>query len=295
MIDSLVSTIISSTTTTFSRSVQPTAEPTTEQSGTGALAETGAVEPTESGSTDHDDDHDSYSEAERFQFSRTAKNLIKHALQDFRKDLRESFRDLGFNGGLANQITKGVIHATRDALRTGIDFSAKLLVAAVSQTTSGSTSSFNLVASSIEVNINHATGSIDVSASNVSIEAQINGELDGSQPHLLDIQDSDPLPPPELTGELLTLDDLDVVPDDEEDDDGSEVTLPEIDTPLLLSGSESAARFFITAYEQFTNDSEERITFIRFDAIVPLSSLLADDTEAQGPVTDATDTDPDGE
>lgn len=48
--------------------------------------------------------------------------------------------------------------------------------------------------------------------------------------------------------------------------------MPEIDTPHVLSKPEYSTRIIITAFEHFMNDREERITFIGFDTIVPLSN-----------------------
>jgi hypothetical protein len=279
--------------------------------------------------------------SERSGLFQTAKHMVRNAFKEFRHDLRDSFSDLGFDGGLANQISKGVMHATRDALRTGIDFSAKLMVAAISQTTtigaSGTSSSFSMVARSIEVNINHTTGSVDVSMMKVSIEGEVHRGLGGTEPHLLDIHDSDQFDTPDLTGATLDLADVgDILGEDEEpaivatqrealdgplddvDEDATirtavgtllqstatddeepvdevdeteearevsdvpvevETALPEIETPLLLNRPEYSARIFITAYQHSINEREESITFMRFDAVVPLSTTSIAPTE----------------
>jgi hypothetical protein len=169
--------------------------------------------------------------------------MIKDAFKDFRHGLRDSFQDLGFEGGMANKIAKNVMHATRDALRSGVDFSAKLMVAAISQTSStseaGTTSSFSMVARSIEVNINHTTGSIDVSTMNVSIEGQYAGGMDDTQPHLLDIQDSDHGRSPDLTGILLALENLAGIFGAEEETVPEAVDEPAV-TPALVTTEREA-------------------------------------------------------
>jgi hypothetical protein len=307
-----------------------------------------------------DQSHHSHGRSERSEgrhLFRAAKHMIKDAFRDFRHDIRESFGNLGFDRGMAKQIAKNVVHATRDALRSGADFSAKLMVAAFSQTSTAGASSFSMVASSIEVSINHATGSIDVNTTKVSIEGQFNNQPGGTQPHLLDIRDSDEGETPDLTGALLGPQDLDGILEGEEDGtetapalveptlvttareqvdnslgqavgetepevstrtavesvlkdaeteeaapteeaekteaeeareaseevadaaEEAELNLPEILAPLLLSQPEFSARIFITAFEQFRNDREERITVIRFDAVIPLTGKPAEPVE----------------
>ena len=45
----------------------------------------------------------------------------------------------------------------------------------------------------------------------------------------------------------------------------------EIDTPRVVSRPDSSARIFVTALVHEVNDREEKVTIIRFDAMVPLS------------------------
>ena len=58
-----------------------------------------------------------------------------------------------------------------------------------------------------------------------------------------------------------------------------ETALPEIETPLLLNRPEYSARIFITAYQHSINEREESITFMRFDAVVPLSTTPVSATD----------------
>jgi len=309
----------------------------------------------------HHHDHDRFRESERSDLFHTAKHMIKDAFRHFRHDIRDSFQELGFDGGIAKKIAKGVVHGARDALRSGVDFSAKLMVAAISQVSgAGASSSFNMVAHSIEVNINHTTGSVDVNMLKVSIEGQTAGAAAGEQPHLLDISDSGQDGAPGLSGLLLALQDLmgifggeeevdgetpeevaadpvvepvalatareavdnplgesadtpetetatartavdavlasaatdeaapvektdetDVVEEAAEETETAEETapaLPEIVTPLLINNQDYRARIFITAFERSVNDRSEQITFMRFDAIIPLSTKPAGTT-----------------
>jgi len=352
MINSLPPSVFPTPGTAITTTEQPPAGQTSEQSDPARIAKTTAARTHKAHHGRHD--RGRFREADGSDLFQTTKHMLKEAFRDFRHDLRESFSDLGFDGGLANRISKGVMHAARDALRSGVDFSANLMVAAISQISStgasGTSSSFSMVASSIEVNINHTTGSIDVSMMKMSIDGQFNDGLGGAQPHLLDIRDSGQGQSPDLSGVLLALQNLGDIFDSEEDTNPEpaaqpvvvptareeldnqlgqstdtsttrtavgtvlqseatgedvpaekadeteaveEVTeeaaktdpaLPEIVTPLLLNRPEYSARIFITAYEHSINDREERITFLRFDAIVPLSAKStapADETPPQ--------------
>ena len=356
MINSLPPSVIPTTNPAIAANPQPLAERGGDQSDPARITKPHEARAAHHGRHDHQG-HGRSRKSEGSDLFDSAKHMIKNTFKDFRHDLRDSFRDLGLQGGMANKISKGVTHATRDALRSGVDFSAQLTVAALSQTTTtsatGTSSSFSLVAQSIEVNINHTTGTVDVSIVKVSIEGQFNEGLDGTQPHLLDMHDSDQSGAPDLTAAMLALQDLvgilhggddggddtvaapareavdpvlesaptdddvpdtgeadDVAPVEEASDDAAEeateeseetaVALPEIDTPLLLNNPDYSARIFITAFEHSINDQSERITFLRFDALIPLSSnstSSTDDTAPEAPITetpvdDATDEEP---
>ena len=233
-------------------------------------------------------------------FLNTAKHMIKEAMGDFRHGLQGSLQDLGFKGGLATELTQEVMDATRDALIYGADFSINLMVAAVAQSTTvsaaGTSSSFSMMASSVEINVNHTTGSITVSTTSVSIEGQTTGGYGASPPILLDMLDSDRFRAQDLTRELLELEDLaDIAADDtgpaaradqlrteaainEAEKELAEIeadieqAVAEIDTPRVISPPDSSARIFVTALVHEVNARDEKITIIRFDAMVPLSS-----------------------
>lgn len=352
----------------------------------------------------HHHHHNKLRESDGSNLYRTATHMIRDAFQSFRQDLRDSFQNLGFDGGMANKITKGVMHATRDALRSGVDFSAKLTFAAITQVgasaateatdAAGATEAtaatdatnavattdaanttravapaplFSIVARSIEVSINHSTGTVDVKAASVSIEGQPGAVPGDDQPHLLDTSDSGQGLSSALNNVLIALQDLaglfgagddsveapadgtgdgaalttagDVVDgqagepattttlaetateraaveptlesvpteettpvaDSEEAEAAPETpaeetqeaapkepTLPEIKTPLLLNDPNYTARIFITTFQQTVNDRQESLTFMRFDAIIPLSSSATSSTnETQSQPADA--------
>ena len=263
-------------------------------------------------------------DADDSDFFHTAKHLIKDALKDFRHGVTDSLRDLGFDRGLVKTLTKGVMHAAKNALRSGADFSARLMVAAVSITSSagarGGISAFSLVAHSIEININHSTGSIDIAAVDLSIEGQAVAVAGAAQPHLLDVSDSDPVSPRNLIDELRGLLDFDEISGEDDDNEPArgallpiaplngtdgDVAAPVVDaavepvaetaaaeepapveTPAADEPAEPAAplnyvRISIAAFEQYLNDFNQQITYVRLDAVIPLVPKQDDSTVAQ--------------
>ncbi|MFT5440659.1 MAG: hypothetical protein ACI9MJ_002533 [Alphaproteobacteria bacterium] len=241
-------------------------------------------------------------------FLNTAKHMIKGAMSDFRHGLQDSLQDLGFKGGLATELTQEVLDATRDALTYGADFSINLMVAAVSQSMSvsaaGTSSSFSMMASSVEINVNHTTGSITVSTTSVSIEGQTTNGYGAAPPLLLDMLDSERFRAQDLTSELLALQDFTDITVDEDAPDAIlnqaqkdaqiqavrelaeiEADVAEIKTPRVVSRPDSNARVFVTALRHEVNDREEKITIIRFDAMVPLSRSGSPPSASSLPVT----------
>ena len=78
--------------------------------------------------------------------------------------------------------------------------------------------------------------------------------------------------------------------------------LPQIETPFLFNNPDYTARIFITAFEHSVNDRHERVTFMRFDAIIPLmnkepepveettTAIIADGSVVVEPTEDDTPT-----
>lgn len=307
-------------------------------------------------------------------FLQDARHLIRDALKDFSRDLQGALGELGFDGGLVKDIVKGVMHATRDALRAGADFTAKLTVAAVSHSVStsadGSSAAFNLVASSIEITVNHDTGEVNVTTADVSIDQQATAGPGEPVPHLLDIQDGDTLNPLDLLSQILSSPLLDglsndqtgdvaagaldaqtdaaaletapanapavapalvstprealqsrLAPADNTDDpataapvaanaetdpaetdatetdaaetDGTTAdatpaddAAPAVNTPQLLGAGDYTVRILLTAFQQSVNDRGEHITFLRFDATIPLQRAEPDPTPTDAVVTE---------
>lgn len=252
----------------------------------------------------------------RHDFTHAAKHIVKDALKTFSHDLRDSFKDLGFKTDMIKRLAHDVMHAAKDALKSGADFTANLMIAAISMTTttsaSGSESLFEMVASEIEITINHSTGSVEVSVTQVEIRSQISISGAPAAPQLVDFVDTDSadLAPVLAMNDLQSLlandgDDgetealgpvLAGLPDDEpaaadetdeadetevaatEEGDG-EVGATEEDGDIIqLPEMTGVSHIIITAFERYLNSQEERITYIKIAAVIPLTTVSPDES-----------------
>jgi len=230
---------------------------------------------------------------ERIDYFHAAKKMLREALSDFAAGVRGSFADIGLDDGMAEKFTKAMMRQTKNALLWGVGFSVKLMTATVSKTAGadndGARPSFSIMARSIEITVNHSDGVIDVSTGSVSIESQFNGGPGALQPHLLDISDSDEGSTANLASALQALQDpqslfadmdddtengnsfrLDTIPPSDRQDEIEE-TLPRIDTPRVLSRPDYNSRILLSEMNHFRNDRNELITYIRLDALIPLT------------------------
>jgi hypothetical protein len=153
--------------------------------------------------------------------------------------------------------------------------------------------SFNIMARSIEITVNHSDGVIGVTTGNVSIESQSSGVPGGYQPHLLDISDSGGPSANNLTSALQALQDPQSLLTNIDDDaatgeasknktippsrnlDEIEKSLPQIDTPRVLSRPNYNSRILLSEMNHSRNDQNELITYMRLDALIPLTEKPA--------------------
>ena len=234
---------------------------------------------------------------DRIDYFHAAKNMIREALSNFSGGVQKSFADIGFDDPMAEKISKAMMRQTKNALLWGVGFSVKLMTATVSKTSGADNGfpkpSFNIMARSIEITVNHSDGIIDVSTGSVSIESQFAGGPGAQQSHLLDIRDSDDQSTASLTSALQALQDPQSLLADLDDDtengdhlhrdtsppsdrqDEIEETLPRIDTPRVLSRPDYNSRILLSDMNHFRNDRNELITYMRLDALMPLTDKPA--------------------
>ncbi len=230
----------------------------------------------------------------RIDYFHAAKKMLRDSLTDFAGGIRESFADIGLDDGMTEKFTKAMMRQTKNALLWGVGFSVKLMTATVSQSSDadndGTRPAFNIMARSIEITVNHSKGVMDVSIGSVSIESQFPGGPFTPQSHLLDISDSGGQSTGNLSSALQALQDprslFDEMDDEVMDDsmdgantikasetvDGIEDRLPRIDTPRVLSRANYNSRILLSEMDHFRNDRDELITYLRLDALIPLTN-----------------------
>lgn len=243
--------------------------------------------------------------------------MIRDALKTFSHDLRDSFKDLGFKTDMVMRLAHEVMQAAKQALKSGADFTANLMMAAITQTTTtsaaGSTSSFAMVASEIEITINQSTGSIEVSVTQVEIQSQMSIGAGAATPLLVDFSDTDgetvaPMlamndlesfllnddgdAEPEAMGPVLAslpdaapveAEDADPIADPDavatEESDGAVGATEDAGDIVPVPEVIGVARIIITAFERYLNSEGEQITYFKLDAVIPLT--IAPDSVAE--------------
>lgn len=248
----------------------------------------------------------------RHDFTHAAKHMIRDALKTFSHDLRDSFKDLGFKTDMVMRLAHDVMQAAKQALKSGADFTANLMMAVVTQTTTtsaaGSTSSFSMVASEIEITINQSTGSVQITATQVEIQSQMTIGAGSAMPLLVDFTDTDT--DGDIVAPMLAMNDLESFLANDGSDAEAEAmgpvlaSLPETAPvegddadPLAdpdavateegdgeVGATEDAgdivplpevigvAHIIITAFERYLNSEGEQITYIKLDAVIPLTT-----------------------
>lgn len=211
-------------------------------------------------------------------FLGAAKAIVTDALREFGRELRHTLEALGFDGETIGEMAKALLDPIREALRSGADFSASLFFAAASRQTTiadgGVTGSLDLIFSSLEITVNHGTGTIEIDTGKVAIESHAEASFGADQPQILDVADTDAPAPVDVFGEFQTF--LDRLLDREAADDalGPSDAAPTAGTvPAAGANAEAPAaraRISVVAFEQYLNSRGERISRITLDAVIPL-------------------------
>ena len=288
MISNIVSSILNPTAT--AANAEKAAQLQTERDADRPVISTAlAAKAVATGLTRHAVDQSN--KTEQIDYFHSAKKLIRDALRDFNHGVRDSFDVLGFGDGMSGQLAKAVMAHTKDALLWGVGFSVKLMTATVTQTSAsdetGALPTFNVMARSVEIKVNHSDGVIDVDTDKVSIESQYSGGPGVAEPRLLDISDGDTAPSSNLATALQTLEDPKALfegieeeltvtakpesPGRHDDEAVSEETLPKVDTPRVLSRPEFKSRILLSEMRHFRDEHGDLLTYIRLDALIPLT------------------------
>jgi chemotaxis protein histidine kinase CheA len=130
--------------------------------------------------------------------AKAARHLVRHALRDFRHELKDTLDDLGFGRDEIRDIVRGVMAPVRDALKSGQSFGAQVMVAAATQVSiqgaGVQAQSFNLAVDALEIQYNHETGEVTVSTVSLDVAAQTVAYGGAAAPQLFDISDGAALP-----------------------------------------------------------------------------------------------------
>lgn len=193
----------------------------------------------------------------RHDFVHAARHMIGDALKTFAHDLRDSFHELGFKSDMIARLAHDVMKAAKQALKSGADFSASLMMAAVSQTTvtgaAGSASSIALAASGIEITINHSTRSVEVNATQVEIQTVLASGVGAPAPQIVDFLDTEGPAAGADTALLLASGDLEAILAAGQQDGEGEALDPVLDTlpdgTVPAAGSDPADEAEIAATE----------------------------------------------
>lgn len=257
-------------------------------------------------------------------FVNRAKHMLGDALKTFAHDLRDTFHQLGFQSDMVMRLANDVMHATRQALKSGADFTANLMMAAISQTTTpgdGGTS-FAMAAGQIELTVNHSTGEVSVNATQVQIQGQLGSGSDSAAPQLVDFKDTDSPPAgtgavpvltsndlesvlaagdnsgqPEALGQVLSgvpqdssgaaAADEEAAPAEASDGAAAEQGEGEAATGAAADGTvqppqlAGVSHVVITAFQNYLNADSQQITYIKFNAVIPLSTSAAGPSVAE--------------
>ena len=221
-------------------------------------------------------------------FVDAAKEMVRTALDEFRKGLGDMLRNMGFDDATVSRVVKNLFQPVGEALRSGADFTAQIFVAAASQTSvvtqAGSASAFDLQARGIEITVNQTTGEIAVTTEEISVQArQVSGALAGT-PQVIDFSDGAATPIPDIFAQFNEfianqIDAFDaLLPEERKVDDeaarrlaapGADAAPVKIEVPDD-GDTGSSVRLTVELFERFTNEQNEQITRIRLDAVIPL-------------------------
>jgi hypothetical protein len=234
--------------------------------------------------------------------------VIRKALETIRNDLAKALEGFGFDNAAIENFTKAFVEPVLAALKEGVNFTAELTFAALSQVTSvsagGTSQSTSLVAQSLSIEVNNDTGEVSVSLAKVSFEQQVETRNGAGAVPLLVIGPDDLASPSELARKILDggAKPISAWQDDstaeaaaaeesapEESGEAEETAAPAKDLQETLAEvrkrlSEDAVdlqtRLTIYAVSYHKNDKGESITKLLLDAQVTITGL-AEDASAQ--------------
>ncbi len=207
-----------------------------------------------------------------------ANGMIHKALNAIQRDMGKLLRGFGLSGDLVHGLLKTVIDPVKVALKSGLDFTAQIVMVAARQTTlisdSGMSSSFSLVAKSLSIEVNHTTGEMSLSLGSLQIQETSQIDFSGT-PEAIGQLDGPGLDLGQLLGGPLG--GFLGGPLGGDDPEGQSPLLEALLAAMAGAGETShsfdpaATRFLVQALESFENAQGELISRLLLDAIVALT------------------------
>ena len=192
--------------------------------------------------------------------------VVQRALAGIRQDVAQVLGGFGIDNTALNGFLRDFSAPIREALQSGVSFQGSLSLAAFTQVTEVSASSFsqstNLVAHSIEIDVNRDTGEVNLAVASLRFEERLE-ITSRSEPAPLLVLGPGALPPPDAA---------------EEEETPIEQLLREAQEVLVLSGYIFSSEITINAVEDYEDD--DGVPHTRLDVTVraPLEEEQAEDT-----------------
>jgi hypothetical protein len=238
-------------------------------------------------------------------FGTAAQKTVGKALRALGRDLGGLLTDMGFDREAVRGIVNGLIDPVRAALRNGDDFTAEISLVALRQDTLVTDGAYaqttQIVAKSLEIEVNHTTGAFSVDLQSLSLEQSsvavgagisletipqgldlgdaglsdfiqrlFGGDAPDEAGKVAEPQIEQPAKDAALLGQLDDAADSEAPAPLATDGDGRQ------EKALPRRGPAPATRFAIRSVERFENFAGQLITRLRLDAALPL------DEAAQG-------------
>ncbi|WP_299616642.1 hypothetical protein [Pelagibius sp.] len=228
-----------------------------------------------------------------------AGGFVRKALETMRRDLGQVLKAFGFDTEAAKGFAQAFVEPVIAALKDGVNFTAELTFAAVSQVTAISGSSFSqstsLVARSLEIEVNHDTGEVSVAMASLSFEQHIQsgGAAAATEPLMViepetlgdpralveKLLDSEVQPPAAPAHAAAPVDDAadaaEIAEEAEEAEtpDALKESLAQVRERLSEEAIEFQTRLTIFAFTSYRNDNGETITKLLLDAELNLARV----------------------
>ena len=188
--------------------------------------------------------------------------LIQNALQTMREELSQVLHAFGLDAEAVATFAREFIEPVVAALKSGSDFHAELSFSAFSEVTQVSESSFSqetsLLARSLEIDVNHATGEVAVTFASLSVEQEIFVVQSGTDAPFMGVAPGFIVPPPAPAS-------------DDEREGPIERLLEEAREDLAAVADRFRSSIRLDALEQFVDEAGDPHSKLTFQVATPVA------------------------